>query len=349
MTLSAALVLARAAGCLGAVTALEAQVAALGPRLTKTPPPVAPWSVAQRARLAVAKLTRKKEAASQARNSAASAATEAARTLAAAEERLAEVSRALEAALQEESTAVAALQAALGPPTELLGEVVKLLADDGKGRLSDGRLAGALEIARLELLSRVTHQQKASTLVQETAQPSPAAALPRRAPWEDADALTAVSGSDIDGVDEIDDAWAYVCTATHRSRRVCPDDEVHVGFRVEYWTTAKSRCRLHAGAGGSGDSAPPSVQLGAGVAEVRRAVDTVKVALTPGAFSPALDGACSQLAGALLTGGAAPSEEATAAPEARAEAPAPEQGLSPPTHPVFVAVAGAAGRTHATC
>ena len=178
--------------------------------------------------------------------------------------------------------------------------------------------------------------------------------VPQRQQWADADAL---AGSDGEFEDELDDDFADNC------KRACPDDELNAcGTRVEEeaatvtragddgWESRRSRCRRSeprerarsedaAAARHAGSSRSPCRGDAPAVAELRRAVDTVKVAVVAPAFSRALPDACGQLMGA-LQGSAAGNVPS-----------APQQDLTAAKlpHPVLVAASAAGGRVHATC
>ena len=335
---------ARNARSSAAVQALEAEVQALGPEPTPAKTPLSPWTVAQRARLHCAKVSRQHAAAVAAKEQAHRCAEEASATLRQAEEELSRLSALLAAARGQECEAFVALQAAkqeggpacgastpvtstsspLQPTSSPLAPVLQALADDGVGKVSDHQVAGALEVVRLALARK--------------------AAPPRKAAWADADAIDAGSG------DELDDAWADGVAACKRS---CPDSELNAaGARDEAsdgrsgdagWASRRTRCRRSASgarARSADDAtASPLAARHAGssrsrcrgetpaVAELRRTVGTVKVAVAAPAFAAALPSACGQLMGALQGNVAA---GASAAPQ----------------HPVFVA---ADGRTHASC
>ena len=347
--------------CVEARAAVQRDLESLGPEPKPPLAPTSPWSLAQRARRAVLKLSRRHRAAQQAQAAASAAAAEADRKLAEADARLKELTDKLAAAQQEEAAAVGELQASQShtegadaiaaerelPAASPLAPVLAALG--GGGKISDVGVASALETLRLAIAARKAQEEA------EGAGAAPRGELsvrkvPQRPPWADADA-TAAGG---ESADELDDAWADEAAP----KRAFPDDALNSsGGRVDDgWETRKSRCRRFAAEGRarSADASPGGGPVGqprhAGssrspcrgeapaIAEVRRATASVQMAIRGGAFEAALPSACGDLVSALE----APSKGAGAPTPRSAEA---AQRL----HPVFVAAGAAGGREYATC
>ena len=304
--------------CVEARAAVQRDLESLGPEPKPPLAPTSPWSLAQRARRAVLKLSRRHRAAQQAQAAASAAAAEADRKLAEADARLKELTDKLAAAQQEEAAAVGELPASQShtegadaiaaerelPAASPLAPVLAALG--GGGKISDVGVASALETLRLAIAARKAQEE---------------------------------------AEDEMDDSWADGVT----TKRACPEDELNcAGTRVEEesWAQRRSRCRrsepgararsaddattVATAARHAGSSRSPCRGGAGSVGEVRRAVQSVQLTMQAPAFAKARESACKDLVHNLQAASGA--------------APAAQQ--EPPAHPVFVA---AGGRVHSTC
>ena len=327
--LDGALAAAVSADCPDAAEALRRRVQELGPAPEVPKPPPSPWATAQRARRHVTKAHKLHVAAVATQEAAADAAARAAEALSAAEARLSEAAARLEEARRQEAEALAALAAAPAPhgdngaaadasrSTGALAEVARAIAVGGK--LDDPRVADALEILRGALGTLGADAPPDSTIAARTA-------MPKRAPWADADGLAAGGDSDVD--DELDDAWADSVSAS--AKRSCPESELNsVGVRCEDAPaegSRASRCRR---------MAAPETRAAGGVETLRAAVVATQGAVTSG-DAAALGAAASRLVSE-LEGGAA--MQPTAPPPLSAAVAA-----TAAPHPVFVAVGSGQGQ-----
>ena len=315
--------------------AILGAISDLGPEPALPPKTVSPWATLQKARRLTTKCTKRLDAARAAHAEAVSAAQAAKDRLLEAESKLSRATSEENEAKTQEGAALRALQATRSTEEPASAQLGSLMAElSVPGVAEDERVATAVEGLRAALGQRARRATPAPALAEGAA---PAAGVPKRPPWADNDAVDACAGSG----DEFDDSFADVI------KRGCPDDELNAcGARDadspgdHSWETKRSRCRRassehrararsvdDAAARHAGSSRSPCRGNAPAVAEVRRAVDTVKVAVAAPAFSAALPSACGQLVDALQGNAAV--------------------GVSSiPQHPVFVA---AGGRIHSKC